>query len=156
MIDRRSFLTSATVLAATGAMRPTIAALQPKGPPRLRFGILSDIHITDEASTGPFEKALRKFDEWKADGVIACGDLADWGVVPQLERVATTWFKVFPGGRRSDGAKIENLMHYGDHDTSGYFYRGNPGCVKTYPDVEKMKKDIINLLRIQKVLCLIV
>ena len=145
MIDRRSFLTSATVLAAAGAMRPTIAALQPKGPPRLRFGILSDIHITDEASTGPFEKALRKFDEWKADGVIACGDLADWGVIPQLERVAATWFKVFPGGRRSDGAKVENLMHYGDHDTSGYFYRGNPGCVKTYPDVEKMKKDIIPL-----------
>lgn len=143
MIDRRSFLGSAAALAAAGTERG--GGLRPRGPVRLRFGILSDIHITDDASCVHFEKALRKFDEWKADGVVACGDLTDWGVVPQLNRLAATWFKVFPEGRRSDGKKIANLMHYGDHDTCGYFYRGHPGCVKAYPDVEDMKKDIIPL-----------
>ena len=35
---------------------------------------------------------------------------------------------------------MANLLHYGDHDCCGYFYRGHPGCVKTYPDIEEMKK----------------
>ena len=137
MIKRREFLGSAAMFAAV----PTVAVpVVPKGPVRLRIGLLSDIHITDRASCSDFEKALRTFDKWGADGILCCGDIADWGVAPQIDLTAETWFKVFPDGKRSDGATMANLLHYGDHDCCGYFYRGHPGCVKTYPDVEEMKK----------------
>ena len=139
MIDRRNFLGSAALFAAVPGMASAHAAV-PKGPARLKLGLLSDIHITDRASCSDFEKALRTFDKWGADGVLCSGDIADWGVAPQIDFAAETWFKVFPGGRRSDGAPMANLLHYGDHDCCGYFYRGHPGCVKTYPDVEEMKK----------------
>ena len=139
MIDRRNFLGSAALFAAAPGMASAHAAV-PKGPARLKIGLLSDIHITDRGSCSDFEKALRTFDKWGADGVLCCGDMADWGVAPQIDLTAETWFKVFPGGRRSDGAPMANLLHYGDHDCCGYFYRGHPGCVKQYPDVEEMKK----------------
>ena len=136
-ISRRGFLGGA---AATLAAPPAAEALSPKGPLRLAIGLLSDIHVTDSASCSDFEMALRTFDKWGADGVLVCGDLADWGVVPQLERVAETWFRVFPGGRRSDGAKMANLMHYGDHDCGFVTYRRDPRCVKEYPDEEAMRR----------------
>ena len=139
MLDRRNFLGSAALFAAAPNVASS-APVVPKGPARLKIGLLSDIHITDRASCSDFEKALRTFDKWGADGVLCCGDIADWGVAPQIDFTAETWFKVFPGGKRSDGAPMANLLHYGDHDCCGYFYRGHPGCVKEYPDVEEMKK----------------
>ncbi len=139
MINRRDFLGSAAVLAAAPGVAAPVPVL-PKGQARLKIGLLSDIHITDRASCSDFEKALRTFDKWGADGVLCCGDIADWGVAPQIDFAAETWFKVFPGGKRSDGAPMANLLHYGDHDCCGYFYRGHPQCVKEYPDVEEMKK----------------
>ena len=140
MIGRRSFLGSAALFAAGGPAAAGRKAVEPKGPALLKIGLLSDIHITDRASCSDFEKALRTFDSWGADGVLCCGDIADWGVAPQIGFAAETWFKVFPGGKRSDGAPMANLLHYGDHDCCGYFYRGHPECVKTYPDGEEMKK----------------
>ena len=140
MVNRRTFLSSAALFAAAGGKAAAKPIPGPRGPVRLKIGLLSDIHITDRASCSDFEKALRTFDKWGADGVLCCGDIADWGVAPQIDVTAETWFKVFPGGKRSDGAPMANLLHYGDHDCCGYFYRGHPGCVKTYPDVEEMKK----------------
>ena len=140
MISRKDFLGGAATFAAVplGAVRRP--PFVPKGSLRLSIGLLSDIHVTDSASCSDFEKALRTFDKWGADGVLVCGDLADWGVVPQLERVAETWFRVFPGGKRSDGAKMANLMHYGDHDCGFVTYRRDPRCVKEYPDEELMRR----------------
>ena len=99
------------------------AAVAPRGPARLRLGVLSDIHITDWEATGPFRAVLREFDSWGADGVMVCGDIADYGVIPQLECVAKAWFEVFPDGKGHDGRPVANLMHYGDHDTTGSTYR---------------------------------
>ena len=141
-VSRKDFLGGAALLAAVGATRGGLAAprIVPKGPARLKIGLLSDIHITDANSCGDFEKALRTFDKWGADGVLCCGDMADWGVAPQIKFTADTWFKVFPGGRRSDGAPMANLLHYGDHDCCGYFYRHHAECVKAYPDENEMRK----------------
>lgn len=94
-----------------------------RGEVRLRFGALSDIHIATSENQGIFEKALRKFDEWKADGVLVSGDLTDHGLVQQLQLVADSWFKVFPDGKGSDGREVVNLMHFGDHDTSRRFWQ---------------------------------
>ena len=142
-VTRKGFLGGAAALAAArldAAGRAVSAASVPKGPLRLSIGLLSDIHVTSAESCSDFEKALRTFDKWGADGVLVCGDLADWGVVPQIERVADTWFRVFPCGKRSDGAKMANLMHYGDHDMGYTTYRRDPRCVKEYPDEDAMRK----------------
>jgi hypothetical protein len=102
MINRREFCSNTLMLAAHRSLaHPEPKA--PSGPVRLKIGLLSDIHIQREASCANFEKALRIFDAWGADGVVCCGDIADWGVAPQIDLTAKTWFKVFPGGRRSDG-----------------------------------------------------
>lgn len=85
--------------------------------PILRFGAVSDIHITDAASCSDFRKALKLFDSLKADAVVSTGDLTDYGLKSELKLLAATWNEVFPGCRRSDGGKIERLFHYGDHDT---------------------------------------
>ena len=91
------------------------------GEERLRLGLLADIHITDSAQLPYLEKTLRQLDAWKADAVLACGDLANYGLRQQLEMLAETWFKVFPDGKRSDGEPVVNLMHYGDHDMALHY-----------------------------------
>ena len=118
MVDRRSFLQG---MVATSAVVPGMKSAADEGDigdEKLRFGVLSDIHITDRRQQPYFEKALRQLDAWKVDAVLACGDLADYGLRQQLELLAETWFKVFPGGKGSDGRTVANLMHYGDHDMS--------------------------------------
>ena len=135
MIGRRGFL------GATGAFAAAVSSKAVEwdvaeadiGEEQLRFGVLSDIHITDRKQQPYFEKALRQLDSWKVDAVLACGDLADYGLKQQLELVAETWFKVFPGGKGSDGRKVENLMHYGDHDMS-VAYIDLPDAKSLVPD----------------------
>jgi hypothetical protein len=141
-IERRKFLMGAAAMPAVSFAGGS--EVKPSGVRRLRLGVISDIHITDAASTAPFEAVLRIFDRSKVDGVIACGDLTDYGTMPQLELLANTWFKVFPNGRRSDGEPVANLMHYGDHDTSGNTYRRCKPCVKLYPDEEAMRKMLLS------------
>ena len=107
-MNRREF-----IIAAVGALGTAPSADEPV----LRLGVVSDIHITDDASCADFRKVLRLFDDRRADAVLCTGDLADHGLVSQLRRVAATWNEVFPQMRRSDGGRIERLFHYGDHDT---------------------------------------
>ena len=146
-IERRKFLMGAAALPAVSFARNT--DVKPVGARRLRLGVISDIHITDAESTAPLESVLRRFEKAKVDGVIACGDLTDYGTVPQLELLANTWFKVFPDGKRSDGQPVANLMHYGDHDTSGNTYRRCKPCVKLYPDENEMRKMLLSRNRKQ-------
>ena len=143
---RKGFLGTLAAVGLTGASRPSPAdraAVRPSGPPRLRFGVLSDIHVTDAAATAPFEAVLRELDDWGADGVMVCGDLSDYGVVPQLEEIGKAWFRAFPGGRGRDGRPIANLMHFGDHDTNGFTWRNCKACVAMYPDEAEMRKLLI-------------
>lgn len=112
------------------------------GRERMRFGVLADIHIATHAQQPYFERTLRKFDEWKVDGVVACGDLADYAMELELQLLADTWFKVFPDGRGSDGRPVANLMHYGDHDMQDERYINFKDAVKEWPD-EKMRRDSV-------------
>lgn len=100
---------------------------------RLRIGVLADIHITSPEQQPVFEKTLRTLDAWGADGVMVCGDLADHGLLQQLELVAESWFRVFPGGKGQDGRPVANLMHYGDHDMCVAF-SDHPAARKAFPD----------------------
>ena len=123
-VSRRGFIAGATAFAAASGR-----ASPPDAPPLLRLGMISDVHLnTHETGMGfhnclGYEPALRYFDERKADGVLVCGDLSDFGTAVGLRRVAAIWRKVFPGNRRSDVGHVEPLFIYGDHDMGGYMHK---------------------------------
>ena len=94
--------------------------------PLLRFGVASDVHILRDWSD-PFtpgltnqaihlEKALRWFDAEGAEAVLFPGDMAHGGRVSELETFVAVWNKVFPGGKGSDGRKVERLVVTGNHE----------------------------------------
>lgn len=98
-------------------------------PVRLRVGILSDIHIVDTDGTREncvaidmFEKALRHFRERQVDAVLIAGDMADGGLSNELLAVGDAWRRVFPDGKRPDGAKVEKIFVAGNHDFEGWRY----------------------------------
>ena len=128
-VSRRFFLAG---MAASGAR---LWGAVPGGEAHLRLGVLSDIHIYDEKNVPVFERALEFFRDSQADGVIIAGDMADRGLVDQLELVANAWFKVFPENRRPDGQPIEKLFVYGNHDVQGHGYGDTPKkLAEKYPD----------------------
>ena len=100
---------------------------------RLRVGVLSDIHVFDGAPDDPrsvgtcdmFEKALRYFASRSVDVVVVAGDMADSGLVSELNMVGDTWRKVFPDGKRPDGGKVEKVFVYGNHDVGGWLWTKN-------------------------------
>ena len=118
-LGRRNFLRASF---AFGVVGPALA--QDTSAPNLRVGILSDIHVTALGNADWFEKALRHFDERKVDAVLITGDLTTWNKLPEFEAVATTWFKVFPDDRRSDGAPVVRLFLTGNHDVEGFAAAG--------------------------------
>lgn len=117
-LDRRSFILAGVSLTTLNGMAVRTTSLPLSGKVRLRFGVLADIHVSGSETCDTFKNALRYFDGRRADGVLVCGDLADFGLESELGHVADAWYEVFPDGRRSDGEPIVNLMHYGDHDMS--------------------------------------
>ena len=78
---------------------------------KLRIGVLSDIHITDEASTPIFHAALAYFRDQGVDGVVIAGDLADRGRRDELQLVESVWSSVFP-----KDSPVAKLFVYGNHD----------------------------------------
>ena len=112
-----------------------------ESPPLLRFGVASDLHVTDWASAETFRRALRWFRDQGVDAVTVPGDLTDHGILPQLENVARSWREVFPDDRAPDGRRVERLFIYGNHDFEGVKYvdvtgvtkgRGFAGVLKRY------------------------
>ena len=129
-MTRRNFVGAALAAGVLGGVRSESAP-----HPALRLGVLSDIHVFDEKQVPVFERALEFFRDRKADGVIIAGDMADRGLVDQLELVANAWFKVFPENRRPDGQPIEKLFVYGNHDVLGHDYGDTPKTLaEKYPD----------------------
>ena len=96
----------------------------------LRIGILADVHLKDPVAAQKLERALTAFRDGCVDGVLICGDLADNGVVPQLEELAKVWESVFPESKGLDGAPVERLFHYGDHDNRGHWMAGESESVR--------------------------
>lgn len=131
-ITRRSFFIGGAAFGALAGCRLFHAApgLFADGKPRLTLGVISDIHVDCGAGdfkkfgdTAIFEKTLRWFDAQGVDGVVLAGDMADNGMVNQLQCVADAWFRVFPNGRSTaDGRRVEQLFVFGNHDFEGQNY----------------------------------
>ncbi len=130
-MNRREFLQRSTVLAGaaylgTPALAETIATL---GEPNLVIGIVSDIHLRGADTAATFIHTLEYFRSLKVDGVIIAGDMADQGLLPQLQVVADAWFQVFPDNKGLDGKQTVQLFIYGNHDMEGYTWGGTISSV---------------------------
>lgn len=112
MIERRDFITG--MLAGAGFVSGcrTMAPFVGAGSARLKFGVVSDVHVKLAADgrtlaagydTQTFERTLTYFRDCGVDAVMIAGDIADIGFVSELKAVADAWFKVFPGDRAPDG-----------------------------------------------------
>lgn len=141
-MTRREFFGTASC-AAAAALAGCTSGMGGSDAVRLRVGVMSDVHLltaNDKHWHGDvlFEKALRYFGDKKADAVLLCGDIADCGLVAELEYAAEIWNRVFPGGRRGDGEPIVQLFHLGDHDVGGFAHK--------YPWAKKCSKhpDAVN------------
>ena len=118
-MNRRQFIGGAL---SAGGFWATQGCLRIASPVRLRFGVVSDIHVRDGGSrdhgssgdTWYFSKALRYFKEQKVDAVLIAGDIADRGRDAEMMAVAKAWFEVFP-----EGCGVEKLFVSGNHDWWG-------------------------------------
>lgn len=151
-ISRRFFIGSAASFGAFGGSRCFAApvGVVSAGNPNLKFGVVSDIHITKigekEKMEGwgnnlTFRHTLEWFREQGVDAVMVAGDMADLGMVEELEAVADAWYKVFPDDKAPDGRKVEKLFVTGNHDFHGYLYGGH--AAKVYPDMAERKKHVL-------------
>ena len=97
------------------------------GTPILTFGLVSDPHLcrNGDREIRLLEKALRHFDAQRVDAVMVTGDIADSGLISQMEALAAVWDKVFPGDCGSDGRHVEKLFITGNHCIDGWPGRWN-------------------------------
>ena len=154
-ISRRQFFIGGAAFASLGAFggnRFMLAATGFKagGRPRLKFGVLSDIHITKigsgEKMSGwgnnlTFKHALEWFRSQDVDAVVIAGDMADKGMDENLMAVADAWYSVFPDDKYPDGRRVEKVFVTGNHDWIGYTYGG--AAAKKYPDEAERVKHIL-------------
>ena len=113
-ISRRAFLSSAA--AAAGAPVFGVVAKAPN----VTFGVLSDVHLNKAGDEDTLLKAFAYFRDNGVDGVLIAGDIADRGLIEQMERCADCWWRTFPDGKAPDGRRVEQLFIYGNHDIDGW------------------------------------
>ena len=136
-ITRKNFLIGSMAVAAAGARRMFAApAGTVCGTPRLKLAVLSDIHVRNESSQKVFVKALEWYRAQGVDAVLVAGDMADQGLVSQLQLVADAWFKVFPDNKTPEGRPVVQLLEYGNHDVANWME-------KNYPDPEERARSLI-------------
>jgi len=148
-MNRREFIGMAAAFGTvTAGSRATAADARSNGgnpldlgDVKLKVGILSDIHVTNEKpglrdSSEHFIKALRYFDTQKVDAVLVSGDLFTSGRICEPEIVARAWNTVFPNDRAPDGRKVERLFVTGNHDIEDWSYH----CAKGETVAQKAER----------------
>ena len=136
-ITRKSFLIGSMAVAAAGARQMFAApAGSIVGKPLLKLAVLSDIHVRNESLQADFIKALEWYRAQGVDAVLVAGDMADQGLVSQLQLVADAWFKVFPDNKTPEGRPVTQLLEYGNHDIANWLE-------KDYPDPAERARKLI-------------
>ena len=152
MTRRDFFIGGAAAFGAFGGNRFLLAAAGFKAgvKPRLRFGVVSDIHIlrvgANEKMEGgannlTFKHTLEWFRSQNVDAVMIAGDMADRGLDENLMAVSEAWYSVFPDDKYPDGRAISKVFVTGNHDWVGYKY--GEAAAKKYPDAKERAKHII-------------
>lgn len=121
-INRRQFVCTASAFLAIFG-RNAFA-----GSRRLRFGVLSDVHVSVNDAGRPsamlsrLEMALRLFRDLHVDAVVLAGDMTERGVHAEMDEVARAWQTVFPDDKGADGRRVERLFTSGNHEWEGWIY----------------------------------
>ena len=153
-ISRRSFFIGGAAFGTLGAFEGCRFAESggqtASGAPRLRFGVVSDIHIlrvgADEKMEAfgnnlTFRHTLEWFRSQNVDAVVIAGDMADKGMDANLMAVSEAWYSVFPGDKYPDGRPITKFFVTGNHDWEGFRY--GDAAKKLYPDEAERAKHIL-------------
>jgi predicted phosphodiesterase len=151
--SRRDFLKGSVALAEFSALGGFAFALpagwRPKKNPKLVFGVLADTHIRSDSEWHSGKKsdkflvsALEYFRSQNVDAVVHCGDMADRGLVDELQFHADAWYRVFPGNRAPDGHIVEKLFVTGNHDIDSW-YR-DIDMTQFVPEKKEWSEKIIN------------
>ena len=110
-VSRRAFIAGSAAFAAAGCRTSGWF-----GEPDLRFGVISDTHVTVPSTTALMEKAFAWFRKRGADAVMIPGDLTDWGLKSSLGYVADAWKRHF------GGTGVVPLFCTGNHEYRGWAY----------------------------------
>ena len=98
------------------------------GERKLRFGVMSDVHIAVGGDGKPgwtygrFVRALEWMKAQDVDAVMIAGDLTEHGLDTEMALVSKTWFSVFPDDRGLNGKKVVRLITSGNHEFAGWSY----------------------------------
>lgn len=140
---RRFFIGGMAALGAFSGCRVFTAtsSFRAKGALRLKFGVISDVHISWGKHRETFRHALEYYRDNGVDAVMICGDIVDYGLVSDLQCVADDWNAVFPNNRAPDGRVVEKVFVTGNHDWMGHKY--DSSIAKKYPDRAEFAKRII-------------
>lgn len=98
MICRRDFIRGSSAVAGQIALFGCRTSAR-RGP-GVRFGILSDTHVTGSECAAELRRALEFFREADVDAVLHCGDVTDLGYLRELEAFKTVWNEIMPRSTR--------------------------------------------------------
>ena len=126
---------------------------KPHSNPNIVFGVLADTHLRISRSGGYDGRnwpdkylvaALEHFRAQNVDAVVHCGDMADRGVIAEMQVHADAWRKVFPDGCAADGRKVKKLFINGNHDVDGGDYGKGFRLEQIWPDPEERAKHLLS------------
>lgn len=120
-MNRREFIGG---LAATVVARGLADGARAVDAPRIKVGVLSDIHISNYSKPGDrghfgswaFKKALEYYRQNDVDAVMIVGDLTEYGTIEELKVVGRVWDEVFPGDRGRNGQEVAKIFTNGNHE----------------------------------------
>ena len=154
MVTRRFFIGGAAAAGAFGGCRLFRSAhgLFGDGAPELAFGVVSDVHVLGSnaapeehcvfrGDTRLWQETLKWFGNQGVDAVMVTGDMADYGMVEELEAIAEAWNRVFPGGRAPDGRKVEKLFTSGNHEMNGFLY--DDYAKLKFPEIGECRRHVL-------------
>ena len=153
-ISRREFLFGAAAFGLGGwRLFAAPPGWKPHSNPNIVFGVLADTHLRISRSGGYDGRnwpdkylvaALEHFRAQNVDAVVHCGDMADRGVIAEMQFHADAWRKVFPDGCAADGRKVKKLFINGNHDVAGGNYGKGFRLEQIWPDPEERAKHLLS------------
>ena len=93
VVTRRDFIGLGVAAGLCYGCRNAVAGGVP-----VRFGIISDTHVTGPESIEELARAFAFLRDKGVDAVIHCGDMTDFGYIYQLEAFAEAWKRAMPDG----------------------------------------------------------
>ena len=119
---------STATLAAMGTL-PSFAAARDMSRPDLKFGVISDVHIRNPGDEKIVWDALCWYRDQRVDAVVVAGDIADYGLIWQMDAFRSAWHAAFPDGRCGGKDKVELICITGNHEYDiwkklGHIYKG--------------------------------